>query len=219
MKKTGCLILTFALLCMAFVACGELQLQSEPPLDDNADLLLEETKTKLTYYEELVVVMQQQLMDLKSALYSSRAEYDALYALYRASDKGENSGQSAVPETYDSYRYIKENGGITITSYHGKSKTVIIPSQIDGLAVKAIGDRAFSQNTEITSVKIPDGVERIGWFAFSGCVSLVQITVPDSVSEIAYGVFELCDAAMTVYCPQSSYAAAYAESYGIKTRH
>ena len=48
MKKTVCLTLAFAMLCAALVGCGEIQLQSEPPANDSANRLLEETGTKLT---------------------------------------------------------------------------------------------------------------------------------------------------------------------------
>lgn len=62
-----------------------------------------------------------------------------------------------------------------------------------------IGDNAFTNNTDITSVTIPEGVTKIGYRAFYGCTNLTDITIPNSVTEIItydnrYDFWELMDA-------------------------
>ncbi|MGN1318607.1 MAG: leucine-rich repeat protein, partial [Lachnospirales bacterium] len=54
----------------------------------------------------------------------------------------------------------------TITCYMGSGTDVVIPSTINGVAVEAIDNYAFSSCKSITSVTIPKGVTFIGDFAF-----------------------------------------------------
>jgi len=218
--------ISVCIVVMLFLGGCQKKVTAETPTtyDDAKDQQLAEATTKLSYYEDLVGVLQQQMLDLKSALYASRAEYDALYSIYQAINKQTDGSSTdadtsvSIPNASDSFRYIKEGEHIVITSYYGTEKEVLVPMYIEGLPVYAIFDRAFSQNNTITSVTIPDSVTKIGWFAFSGCVALKQLSIPSSVTEISYGAFENCSAELTVISPQDSYATQYAKSYGIKTR-
>ncbi len=206
---------------LLFCGCQAIASTETPvPYDDSKDKLLAESETKIAYYEELVVNLQDRLLDVQSALYTSRAEYDALYALYQASNKDQSteSSNSISSTSADSFRYVKENGGVTITAYLGSSKDVVLPTHIDGLPIRAVSDRAFSQNHKITSVTLPEGVKSVGWFTFSGCTSLQTVTLPASLQSISYGAFENCHKELTVSCPQNSYAAQYAQSYGLKLK-
>ena len=98
-----------------------------------------------------------------------------------------------------SYDFTIEDG--IITSYTGSATEVVIPSSysvledgtiIEGTdhTVTGIGGSAFSDNTSITSITIPDSVTSIGSYAFSGCSSLTSITIPDSVTSIGNYAFE-----------------------------
>ena len=77
-----------------------------------------------------------------------------------------------------------EDGQLRIKRYIGKSSEIVIPSEIDGKAVVAIGDNAFENCTSIKSVVIPDSVKQIGYSAFLGCSSLKSVTIPESVTDI-----------------------------------
>ena len=72
----------------------------------------------------------------------------------------------------------------TITKYKGSDSNVIIPSEINGIKVTSIGDDAFEENADITSVEIPDGVTSIGVWSFYKCSELTKVTIPDSVTSI-----------------------------------
>lgn len=61
---------------------------------------------------------------------------------------------------------------------------IIIPDEIDGLPVTAIGTDAFRDCTGITSVVIPDSVTSIGGSAFRGCTNLKEIDLPDNITSI-----------------------------------
>lgn len=53
-----------------------------------------------------------------------------------------------------------------------------IPAEINGLPVVGIGELAFADKTQITSVSIPNSVVSIGNSAFKGCTSLTSMTLP-----------------------------------------
>lgn len=71
----------------------------------------------------------------------------------------------------------------TLTAYFGTDTIVVVP---DG--VKNIG-RVFAGNTRITSIVLPEGLEKIENKAFAGCLVLEEIVVPDSVTVISEGAF------------------------------
>ena len=66
-------------------------------------------------------------------------------------------------------------------------KNSIIPN-----SVTLIGDRAFSDCSELTSIDIPNSVTSIGFAAFDGCSSLTSIEIPNSVTSIGNYAFDGC---------------------------
>ena len=86
---------------------------------------------------------------------------------------------AAGAETSGSFRYdVFDDGTASITKYIDNcSKTVTIPSIIDGYKVTEIGLSTFRGCTGLTSVTIPSSVTEIGGGAFSGCTGLKNITV------------------------------------------
>lgn len=81
----------------------------------------------------------------------------------------------------------------TIEKYVGSEEEVVIPSEINGVSVKAIGEDAFSSNEYITEVIIPDGVETIGAEAFLNCPNLQEIFIPDDVEHLGRLAFFMCE--------------------------
>ena len=81
---------------------------------------------------------------------------------------------------------------VTITGYTGNEASVVIPNEIEGKPVTAIGERAFYQNKTLTSVAIPDSVTGIGKSAFykSG---LENINIPAGVTTIGMYAFANCE--------------------------
>ena len=68
--------------------------------------------------------------------------------------------------------------------YEGTASNLRIPSKIKGYTVKEIGECAFSSNSTLKSVTIPDTVETIKEQAFGFCNKLKKITIPNSVQRI-----------------------------------
>ena len=106
-----------------------------------------------------------------------------------------------------------KNGSAIITGYRGECALLTVPKALDGYPVIAIGERAFEGAT-FSAVILPEGISSIGWFAFYACENLINVTLPESVSSIGYAVFDGCGD-LTVYCNADSYAARYAQSYGL----
>ena len=59
----------------------------------------------------------------------------------------------------------------------------------------------FSECTGLTSVTLPDGMERIGARMFSGCTSLTNVNIPSSVIKIDLSAFRHCESLTNVNIP------------------
>ena len=102
-------------------------------------------------------------------------------------------------ETSSDFEYtVMSDDTAMITGFNGNAQdydnplNVVIPETIDGHMVTCIGPSAFEFCTTISSVEIPDTVERIEHDAFSGCGWLSSITIPVSVSYIGQWAFYDC---------------------------
>lgn len=95
-------------------------------------------------------------------------------------------------ESVDKLSFDTATGTIT-----GCDKTVtqlIIPAEIGGVPVTAIGDHAFANCESLTSITIPNSVASIGYRAFYICTELEKVIIPDSVTHIGREAFAYCDA-------------------------
>ncbi len=82
-------------------------------------------------------------------------------------------------EKMKKFKTEKNKTGLTIVDYVGKEKEVIIPKEIDGIAVTQIGNYAF-YNNQLTSVVIPEGCS-IGNYAFA-YNQLTSVVIPEGCS-------------------------------------
>ncbi len=100
------------------------------------------------------------------------------------------------------YEYdLDDNEEATITGYTGSNTVLAIPSYIDGYKVTAIGASAFSHNTEIVSITIPEGVTNIGQSAFSYCSGLISVVIPESVTTLGGNAFLSCTSLTEIALP------------------
>jgi len=89
---------------------------------------------------------------------------------------------------------------IVSNTYNSDKKCWVISFDGD---VTAIGEYAFSNCDNLTSVTLPDGVTIIEGRAFYNCTSLANINIPDSISTIAIETFYNCQSLKSITIPDS----------------
>ncbi len=72
----------------------------------------------------------------------------------------------------------EENDGLTVVGYLGSSDTVRVPTEVGGVPVKAIADEAFSGDTKLKTLYLPDSIVSIGASILSGCTALTALRTP-----------------------------------------
>lgn len=77
------------------------------------------------------------------------------------------------------------------------SGDLVVPSTVDysgkTYQVTRIGNYAFSDDDNVTSVKLPESINSIGTYAFNDCDRLTKIDIPASVKSIEAKAFYSCD--------------------------
>ena len=101
-------------------------------------------------------------------------EIDGIY--YNLIEKGKVAEVTSNPNKY--------SGGVTIPE-----KVTYNEVEYD---VTSIGDNAFDNCQNLTSVTIPKSVISIGNYTFSDCYGLTSVTIPNSVTSLGTGTFDYC---------------------------
>lgn len=207
------LLLVCAVLIAVFLGGREINQRIEDTVRSNLESELEVLREKLNKQGELISSM----INASSGVGGS--DISAGSQDITPSTGNTNTGSDKNTTTSaESFKYVKENGGITVTGYTGKLTSVVIPERIDGLPVLKIGKRAFA-DTSVRSVVLPSSCVEVDWFAFLGCYALNTVYISGGVSEIGYGAFDSCSRALVIYCESGSYAERYAQSFGIAYEH
>ncbi len=95
------------------------------------------------------------------------------------------------------------DGTVTLESFTTSDPNVVIPATIDGKTVTAIGGQAFSENTTMKTLVLPDTVTTIGEGAFFKCEALTSVTLPDSLETISDVAFGFCLNLESIEIPNS----------------
>lgn len=94
-----------------------------------------------------------------------------------------------------------------IVGYEDSQKAITIPESIyyKGFTFKVtnIGNSAFKNCTNLTSITIPSSVTTICGDTFSNCTNLTSVAISDSVTSIEYGAFYNCKNLVNVTIPNS----------------
>ncbi|HAQ63935.1 MAG TPA: hypothetical protein DCR23_05685 [Ruminococcaceae bacterium] len=89
-----------------------------------------------------------------------------------------------------SYRVISEEQKTAeITGYNGNFTEIVIPSEIDGYTVTAIGRKSFYYRREITSIKFSNTINQICDEAFFACSNLENFVLPNNIKIISAKAF------------------------------
>ena len=111
------------------------------------------------------------------------------------------------------YNYINNETELAVT-FRGEyrpwkncpySGTVVIPEEVTyngkTLKVTSIGEGAFYQGENITSVTIPNSVKCIGVTAFADCENMTSVNIPDHVTAIGEAAFQNCRGLTSINIP------------------
>ena len=160
---------------------------------------------------------QQELLRLQALLAELKSDDDTTEQTPSDQSPNDSKNETETPTTKQGkFLYTTDGNHATITGYTGTDTQLVIPSVIDGYTVTAIADNAFSSHTELESVIVSNGIEKLGWFAFQGCNKLSELTVSASIQSIGYSAFSGVSDRFTIYCPDGSFAQQYAQSYGLR---
>lgn len=102
-----------------------------------------------------------------------------------------------------------------LTNCHDNSSEIVVPSEIQNKAVKALS-KTFQNCKNLKMVVIPDSVDFIGEKTFYGCRVLRDVYIPHSVMFIADDAFGHCDMRLTIHGAKGSYAESYAKLKHLK---
>lgn len=126
----------------------------------------------------------------------------------------------------DDYSYTVNTEKATITKYNGTDRALLLPSELGGYPVAAIGSGAFEDNKTIQTVCLSDNITSIGSYAFEncsalstiyfsnglttinnrafyGCVSLTELSLPNSLTTIGSSAFYGCTGFTSIVMPDS----------------
>lgn len=97
--------------------------------------------------------------------------------------------------------YLCSDGSALYNKY--KSKLVFVCHTVKETSIPSsvtwIGNYAFYNCTNLTSIELPSGVTLLGSAAFDGCTNLSSIILPSNLSYIGKDAFYLCTGLTSIY--------------------
>lgn len=100
----------------------------------------------------------------------------------------------------DLFQYVKNPDGYGVVGFTGNNKTVIFSNMHNGLPVKRIMKRAFTESG-IEEAVMTDGITLVEEDAFKGCTCLRQVIFAQTLKTIGDGAFEGCGQLMMAALP------------------
>ena len=214
MKKITAILAAILLLGTTFLvsACGEVRLSTPAYcyVDDQDDLYWSEVDDARSYEIEITNSIGEIVTrGSRRATYSLSALDEGDYDI-RIRAVGVQGLYSDWSETLSYYKpadygylYTRINDGTAwlLSSARSSVGDVVIESTYRGKPVLEIGDGAFRNNQQVTSVVLEEGVQSIGASVFLSCISLTSVSVPESVTSIGEATFQGCTLLKEAYFP------------------
>lgn len=126
------------------------------------------------------------------------------------------------------YYYSEQDGWYLVSMGEATEKDIVIPAEYNGVRVHGIledafagsditsvrmedgiwdiSSRAFKDCTSLVSVTFPAGLQNLYEQAFSGCTALASVTLPSNLYYVGFGIFENCTALTFVSLPENTNA-------------
>lgn len=118
-------------------------------------------------------------------------------------DLGSSGNATLTPLVYDKSATqklvfkINDDGTATLVGIQGTATTLKIPQTVSGRTIKNIDDTAFSGNTYLQTVTIPESIQSVGYRAFASCSKLITLVVEGN-AKIGNQAFTDCSSLKTI---------------------
>ena len=96
-------------------------------------------------------------------------------------------------------------------------KTLIIPSEIDGITVTSVFEHTFQDCVNITKIVLPNTLLTIESWAFAGCIGITEIELPSSLTRIGDQAFRGCTSLRSITIPEGIETIEYATFYNCES--
>lgn len=83
-----------------------------------------------------------------------------------------------------------------------EDSVLYLPNQVDGYPVTTVGQGAWTGDTTITVLVIPDSVRELSDGAFAGCTSLERVILGSGLEHIGANAFQGCSALTSIHLPK-----------------
>lgn len=90
------------------------------------------------------------------------------------------------------FEYTAGEDGVMITGFAENASIAVVPESIDGVAVTAIGKKAFLSRKLLRKIILPRTIKEIGDWAFAYCDGLEGVTLPSGDIRFGRSVFLEC---------------------------
>nr|WP_288683515.1 leucine-rich repeat protein [uncultured Anaerobutyricum sp.] len=113
-------------------------------------------------------------------LASAKGYFTKWNSRYGSSWGGYGLDENGTPKPVFTYS-LDDDGNATIIGYTGNVSALVIPDEIDGHKVIALGDNAFKGKKLLEYVEIPNNVVKIGSYVFAN-TSLTDLKLPEKLT-------------------------------------
>ncbi len=159
------------------------------------------------HYEDGVSVQKCTRGNTSQGYTGSASGYNGKYYTSTTSKNYNPTGssyQDEMGQTQSRFTYtLDDDGNATITGCNNITSSLVLPSEIDGHTVVAIGSQAFYKAANLASVSIPDSVTTINREAFNGCTKLASVNLPANLETLKSYAFQNCTALTEINIPAS----------------
>ncbi len=122
------------------------------------------------------------------------------------------AGEKGTTESGLEWASTKE--GVVIYDLNNTIEHLEVPEQISGKSVVGIYQKAFQNNTTLSSVKIPNSVTSIGNYAFAYCNNLKNVSVGNNLKTIGENAFRDCALLEIISIPDNIETVGLSAFYG-----
>ncbi len=126
------------------------------------------------------------------------------YALPGSQPDRTDPGMNIVQPNSETPWFSIEDGVLSFhEEFYDGPPELTVPETVDGQTVTALGSYCFLYVDGITTVILPDTLERIEYCAFSGCRDLRGIFLPEGIREIGSDSFQDCASLEAICIPST----------------